>query len=148
VRLAAFVDFQQFKGLTAAEFVGWLRQILHNTIRDFLRSWTAQKRDTRREMTLAGMAEEELPGIPSASSAASEVVRQDFDRFAQQAMESMPEPHRTVLLLVSGQQLSHEEQGDRLGVPVESVTRLVRRAVQALSSHVKARKLVKIDGWT
>ncbi len=49
--LEAHRDFSDFRGLTSAEFIGWLRRILvHNLIRVTEKHLQADKRDVRREV--------------------------------------------------------------------------------------------------
>ena len=51
--LAAHRDFDQFRGGSEPELLGWLRQILINSLRDAIDThFNAQKRDMRREISI------------------------------------------------------------------------------------------------
>lgn len=106
--LEAHRDFLDFRGVTNAEFVGWLRRILvHNLIRVTEKHLQADKRDVRREVYIhrlhASMEnsnsrfEHVLAG--RLESPSSELGRHERMRLLADAIAVLPAEQRQVILL-------------------------------------------------
>jgi RNA polymerase sigma-70 factor (ECF subfamily) len=143
--LKAWKDIRSFRGLTELEFLQWLRTILHNTIRDFLRFYQARKRDCRREVSLHNRQGEETAGMPSVESPCTTADEADLHRFAAEALLSLPEPYRQVIQLMHDGKVSLQQKADRLGVTPDEVPDLQRQALDALKQHAMSRQIIARD---
>lgn len=106
--MEAHRDFQDFRGNTDAEFVGWLRQILiHNLIRASERHFLADKRDIRREVYLQKLhasveqsnSRFEFVLADKLGSPSSEVGKLERLRFLADAIADLPPDHRQIIVL-------------------------------------------------
>jgi RNA polymerase sigma-70 factor, ECF subfamily len=145
IMLRAWAKFQQFRGMTKFELLQWLRTILDNVLRDFIRYWTAQRRDCRLDVSLCTEGGDEAGELP-ASPARAEAARRDLERWAALALQSLPEPHRQVVLLLLEGDLALDEKAERLGVLQDAVPNMEREAIRAARQHAQAWTFVEMDG--
>jgi RNA polymerase sigma-70 factor (ECF subfamily) len=99
----AWEKIDQFQGSTAAEFGGWLRQILASQLATEARKWTRPGRAVAREQVLAGIDRsshqlEELLGNNS-SSPASRAEREEALLRLADAFGALPADERTAIEL-------------------------------------------------
>ncbi len=101
-------DFSDFRGVTNAEFVGWLRRILvHNLMRVSEKHLQADKRDVRREVYIHRLHasvehsnsrfEQVLAG--RFESPSTELGRHERMRLLADAIAELPEEKRQVIVL-------------------------------------------------
>jgi RNA polymerase sigma-70 factor (ECF subfamily) len=106
--LEAHRDFSDFRGVTTAEFVGWLRRILvHNLIRVTEKHLQTDKRDVRREVYIHRLhasieqsnsrLEHVLVGHHESPSSA--LGRHERMRLLADAMAKLPKDHRQIILM-------------------------------------------------
>ncbi len=106
--LEAHRDFSDFRGVTNAEFVGWLRRILvHNLIRVAEKHLQADKRDVRREVYIhrlnasiehSNSRFEQVLAAPTLSPS-SEMGRHERLRLLADAIAGLPAVQRQVIVL-------------------------------------------------
>jgi RNA polymerase sigma-70 factor (ECF subfamily) len=111
---------EQFRGQTAAEMAGWLRQMLACNLADALRAATRDKRDVRRERPLeAALADssarmERFLAADHSSPSQQAAANEDVLRLAD-ALSSLPEAQREAIVLHYWQDLPVAEVAERLG---------------------------------
>lgn len=139
--LKAHQHFDQFRGRSEAELLGWLRQILVNNLAKFVEQHVlAARRDVRREVSIErlGAALEQstiqlAALLPAAGNSPSMAVQQReeavvlADRLAQ-----LPKSYREVLVLRNLQSLSFDEVAQRLDRSVGATRMLWLRAIEKL----------------
>jgi RNA polymerase sigma-70 factor, ECF subfamily len=139
--LQAHRDFGKFRGTSEREFLGWLRQILLNSLfRALERNMLTVKRDVRREISLEHVSSRlEQSGVqlgamlvaagPSPSEAASHGER--LVKLANCLARLRPDD-RDVLILRHFKDLSFEQAAKELGRSVGATRVLWLRAVKRL----------------
>src|SRR5436190_9885009 len=102
--LEAHQDLAALKGRTEAELVAWLRVILTRNLLNTARDFGAQKRDIRREQSLAQQVEDSSVRLDrflasDESSPSHKVARgEDAERIAA-ALATLPEDQRSAVIL-------------------------------------------------
>lgn len=138
--LEAHRDFASFQGAHEPELLAWLRRILSHNLYNEARRFTAQQRDTAREVSLdqvrAGVEHSSIAlarGIAADTPSPSQLAtrREDALRLAN-ALAQLPEDYQTVLLLRIFEELSAEEVAQKMGRSAGAVRMLQMRALVAL----------------
>ena len=137
VMLRAHCHFGQFRGETERELLGWLREILLNSLARFVEQHVrAAKRDIRREVSLENFtaATGPLPqgstGSPQAPSAVVSLGEQSLQ--LNELLNQLPEHYREVLVLRNIQGLAFEEVAARLDRSPGATRMLWLRAIEKL----------------
>ncbi len=137
--LAAHRDFEQFRGHSEREFLGWLRQILINCLHHAIATHvTAKKRDVRCEVSidqvnaaLERSAVNMANCLADAGPSPSAIVRQREQSvaLADQLARLKPQ-YRDVIVLRNLQGLSFNEVAERMDRKPGSVRMLWLRAME------------------
>jgi len=118
--LRAYKNLGSFK--LEARFSSWLYQIALNLCRDRMRRRRSKSFVSFEELDRSG---ENLP--QAGPSALDFVLSRDIGRLVSEAVRSLPEEHREVIILKEYQGLTFAEIAEVLGIPVSTVkTRLYR----------------------
>jgi RNA polymerase sigma-70 factor (ECF subfamily) len=149
--LQAHRAFDQFRGETAPEFFGWLRQLLASQVARLLeRHVHAAKRDVRREISLDaigaslarssyqlehGLADKHL-------SPGSAAQRHENAVFLANELANLPEDYRQVLILRNLEGLSFSQVAERLDRSPGAVRMLWFRAIQKLRGRLEEKGLI------
>src|SRR5262249_24390610 len=136
--LEAHRNFGLFRGADAAEFAGWLRQILAANLAMLLRRYLGtQRRDVRLERELAGELDDSSAGLsrgllaPSGSPS-SRAARREQGVLLAAALERLPEAYREVIILRHLEGLSFPDVAGRMSRSLDSVKNLWARALGQL----------------
>jgi RNA polymerase sigma-70 factor (ECF subfamily) len=140
--LKAHEKQDQFRGTTAGEQAGWLRQILANQLVDCARRFGAMGRDPARERSLEEVLEESSARLenwlaadsPSPGDRADR--NEDLLRLAR-ALAELPEDQRTALELKHLQGCSVEAISQQMGRSSTAVGGLLRRGMKRLREIMK-----------
>ncbi len=135
--LAAHKHFDNFRGSTEAEFVSWLRKILASRISAAIRYFVETK---RRDAQLERRLEEELEqtsrvvhNLASGQTSPSQhAIQAERALLLADAMESLPEHYREVILLHDFEGLNYPDIAQRTGRSAEAVRKLWVRALAQL----------------
>jgi RNA polymerase sigma-70 factor, ECF subfamily len=149
--LDACRDFDQFRGTSQIEWVAWLRKILtYNLARVVQRQVAAQKRSTRREVSLenrlaamdgsSGRIETALVGRHSSPS--SHAGRRERAQCLADQLARLPTDYREVLVLRNLEGLPFPEVARRMGRSAGAVRILWVRAVDQLRRLLQAEELL------
>lgn len=135
--LDAHRDFQSFKGDTEAELVAWLRKILVRNIVDQVKMEGAKKRDFRREQSLERQLEcastnlmNSLGG--SVSTPSRQLVRREQSVLLANALASLSDECRDVIMFRNVYQMQFQEIGEKLGKSSGAVRMIWLRALERL----------------
>ncbi|MCU0963036.1 MAG: sigma-70 family RNA polymerase sigma factor [Pirellulaceae bacterium] len=137
----AVQGFGGFAGHSHREWLGWVRTILLRNLADGQRRYfQASQRDVRREISLDDS--QLMPagaGLPAQdpSPSADAMSREARDRI-DQAIATLPERSRTVVLLHHRDALPFEEIAEALGTTVHATRKMWCRAIQQLAHHLDA----------
>lgn len=138
-QIEALRGFEGFRGQTAAELLGWLREILLNNMRDFNRHYRGvAKRRISREISLSGpsgpyfqerlLADQPPPG--------SRLNQREQARALAQALEQLDEDQRNVVRWRHHDGLSFEQISQRMGRSVQAVRKTWSRALRKLEQKL------------
>ncbi len=133
----AVEQLEQYRGSTAAEFKGWLRQILVNEAKLARRGYEADKRDLRRE-TRIGPAVDDSSQVTGHEPADAQLtprahaLADEQSAVVRQLIDQLPEQFQTVIRLRNWEELSFEEIGRRMNMSTSGVAKLWYRALVEL----------------
>jgi RNA polymerase sigma-70 factor (ECF subfamily) len=130
--LAAYQHFDQFRGSTEAELLGWLRQTLLNRLAKLRRRFCAShKRRLDAEVSLEASAACERSWLADVGpSPSAEAIRDEDGEAVQKALQRLPGDYQQVILLRINEGLSFGEIGRSMGRTPNSVAKLFARALR------------------
>jgi RNA polymerase sigma-70 factor (ECF subfamily) len=133
---------EQFRGSTEAELIGWLQQILANTLRDEIRKARAQVRDVALEQSLEAAVADSSARLEAyladkRASPDEQAERQELLLRLAAAVNLLPEDQRTAVI-----------QRDLLGGTVAEIAGQMGRTPKAvagllLRGRAELRRLLK-----
>lgn len=130
----AFRGFERFHGSGSTSIMAWLGTIARDEICDQADFYGRKKRDAGRETTLEANARGVAAEIRSEASRLA--LREDAERL-EQAIDSLSEAHREVILLRNFEELTFPEIGERLGKSPDACRMLLARAMTALTLKMR-----------
>jgi RNA polymerase sigma-70 factor (ECF subfamily) len=134
----AHEGFDRFRGTTEVEFAAWLRSILAGLIANHVRRFLhTGKRDARLERSLVSDLNDtschlSRQLISPQSSPSAQVLRREAAVELANALESLPEHYREVIVLRHLEDLSFAEVAGRMGRSVDSVEKIWVRSLAKL----------------
>jgi RNA polymerase sigma-70 factor (ECF subfamily) len=139
--LEAQQHFDQFKGASEAEFSAWLRKILHNSLKDFMRAFRkGKKRQVSREVSLSDTGELAAATLWARElSPAEALVLNEVREAMRECASRLSEQHRRVLQLRAELGHSFLEAGEQMGLSSEATRKLYGRALLALGDLLTER---------
>jgi RNA polymerase sigma-70 factor (ECF subfamily) len=131
--------FAQFRGITEAELMAWLRQILARTLANQTRLYFgAVKRNVRLEQSVNKSALQLQCNLMSLESSPSQrASRREQSVLLADALERLPAHYRDVIVLRNLEELPFPEVAARMGRTLDSVKQLWARALAALRREVQ-----------
>ena len=136
--LEAHRSFGRFRGGSAAEFVGWLRQILAANLTDLLRRYLgAQGRDVPLEREIREAIDQSSVLLDRAlvapqSSPSRQAERREQGVLLADALDQLPNDYREALVLRHLEGLAFPEVARRMGRSQDSVEKLWMRGLARL----------------
>lgn len=136
--LGAYRDFEQFRGTTEKEFLGWLRQVLAFVLANLVRHYRGtQRRDVRLERQLAVELDQSSHAldrglVADQSSPSQQAVRREQSVLLAEALARLPDEWRDLLILRHLEGLTFPEVAQRLGRTLDSVKKQWPRALAKL----------------
>lgn len=147
--LRAYKNFGQFRGSSKPEFLAWLRQILVNSLAQFVEKHIlAERRDVRREVSIEQMGRSMEHStirlaklIPAEVDSPSRALQQAEDQVQlADILATLPRDYQTVLALRNLQELSFEEVAKEMDRSVGATRMLWLRAIEKLRLVYKEKK--------
>jgi len=136
--LEAHRGFADFRGETEAEWLGWLRKILHHNTHDFIRQYKGtDKRRIQKEVRLQQSAGDQSGSFfydpPGHEETPSQIIAQHEQQIElADAIAQLSDDHREVIILRNLQRLPFDEVAARMERSRPAVQMLWMRAVQKL----------------
>ena len=134
--LEAHRGWNDFRGTTEAEWLGWLRRILVHNAADFVRRFHGvEKRRAGREVPIATGDDSHHPGLQLAAgdlSPSQVLLQKERQLQVADAVAKLPEDYQEVVILRNLQQLAFDEVAERMGRSRPAVQMLWMRAIQKL----------------
>lgn len=118
------------------KFSSWIFKIAHNGALDHLRRQGLDTEPLERENDDG--SPRELPADPHAENPFRELSSREVGLALQEAIASLRPQYREVLELRFGQELSYDEIGEVLGLPLGTVKIHIFRARQELAKRMRA----------
>lgn len=135
--LEAYRGFDKFQGNTTGEWLAWLKQILTRNSADLVRQYRqAEKRQVRREVPLLGDDSHAPLREPAASapSPSAQFHNKELELKISDALASLDEDYRQVIVLRNLQRLSFEEVAAEMQRSRPAVQMLWMRAIKKLQT--------------
>jgi RNA polymerase sigma-70 factor (ECF subfamily) len=134
----------QFRGSSAAEMAGWLRQLLAFNLADAARAAGRAKRDVGRERSLEAALDASSARLGAMLAADQSTPSQAAGRHEDAvllagAMARLPEPQRQALVLRHCQGCSLDEISRQLGRTPAAVAGLLKRGLRQLRVLLEER---------
>ncbi len=135
--LKSFQRIDQLEQSDARSLMAWLARIAENEVKDRVDYHRRQRRDARQEVPL-----DERDGdlVRRVRSSLSQVIFDERARRLEQALESLPEQHREVIVLRKLEELSWAEVARRLGRSDDACRMLLARAMASLTMAMSERR--------
>jgi RNA polymerase sigma-70 factor (ECF subfamily) len=127
VQEASLRALRYFEGYSGGDARAWLLAIVRNCSRTWRKRHRVDERTVSFDET-ADLATSEADAPDAAAVQASEQAR------VQQAVDSLPDEFREVIVLREVQDLSYREIGDVVGVPIGTVMSRLARARKRLAA--------------
>jgi RNA polymerase sigma-70 factor (ECF subfamily) len=142
VSLEAHREIGRFQGRTEREFLSWLRQVLATTISNQVRHYFGtRQRDPRRERPISFGPENSRTSdwnlVAPQSSPSQRASRRERAAILAEALSSLPESYREVIVLRQIEELSFPEVARRMGRSEHSVRNLWIRALARLRPELE-----------
>ena len=131
-------NFDQFRGESEREFLGWLKTILVNDIRDNRRQFSTQKRDAGLEVNMQDHSVVKKNVFDPWLTPSSDAIERERAQLLANALGELSEDHRNVIELRNFQQLDFVEIGQRMDRSADAARKLWARAVETLQSNLAA----------
>jgi RNA polymerase sigma-70 factor (ECF subfamily) len=125
-----------FRGQDPKAFQAWLARIAEHEIRDRADHQQRLRRDAAREVPL----DDEAPVPAVTRSALSRILLDERARRLEQALETLSQEHRDVILMRRFEELSFAEIGTRLGRSEDAARMLFARALTSLTLALGATR--------
>ncbi len=141
--LTAHRSFPQFRGCSEPELTAWLRKILATRLARTIRHyWGTKGRDVRLECALADDLDQSSAALGAVladprSSPSQQAARREQGVVLTEALATLPEHYREVLVLRHLEGLSFPEVAQRLSRTVDSVEKLWARALGKLRQSLE-----------
>lgn len=131
----SFEKLDDFQGADSRALQGWLMRIAEREILDRADFHGRQQRDARREVDADG--HEDIAA--RSRSILSRLILDERSRQLEEAMDSLPEAQREIIVLRAFQELSFPEIGRLLGKSEDASRMAYARAMTALTLALGAR---------
>jgi len=141
--LEAHQDLAALKGKTEAELVAWLRTILTRNLLNTARDLTAQKRDFRRERSLARQIDDSSVRLDKflasdQTSPSQRVSRNEQAERLAAALAALPEDQRAAVILKHFHDCSIAQIAQQLNRSTLAVGGLLKRGLKKLREMMDA----------
>lgn len=146
VLLKAHEARADFRGQSSGEVAAWLRQILSRTLANELRKYGQAKRDVGAELSVeaeldASSCRLEAWLAADQTSPSQRVINDERANALANALATLPEDQRDVILLKHCHGISLLDCAKRLNRTVPAVAGLLRRGLQELRQRLDAEKM-------
>ena len=115
--------------------MAWLGRIAENEIRDRVDYFHRQRRDVRKNIELD---EAHAPAAAHIRSALSELIIDQQSQHLEQALETLSEQHREVIVLRKLEEMGWREIAARLGKSDDACRMLLARAMTSLTMAMES----------
>jgi RNA polymerase sigma-70 factor (ECF subfamily) len=129
------------------QFSSWLNRITSNLCIDFLRR--EKDRTISLDQPIGGEDDDLLIQIPTSTAGPDrEAESKEMMVVLEEALNSLPEHYRIIVILRHQEQLSYEEISDTLGIPLGTVKARIHRARNMIVDHFQRKGLFRGDTRT
>jgi len=123
----------QFRGNSRDEFLGWLRQIMINDLRDVRRRFkSSQARDVGRENSLTDSLGHGRSIVDNLLTPSSQAIHNEQAQLLHSAMAQLPPNHQQIIQLRNWQQKTFVEIGQQLDISPDAARKTWYRAIVKL----------------
>ncbi|MDD4856623.1 MAG: sigma-70 family RNA polymerase sigma factor [Candidatus Krumholzibacteria bacterium] len=123
-------------------FSSWLNRITSNLCIDHLRR--EKERTVSLDQPVEGADNDLLIQIPAAGAGPDrEMESKEIMAILEEALATIPEHYRIIVILRHQEQLSYEEISDTLGIPLGTVKARIHRARNMIVEHFRRRGLFR-----
>lgn len=136
--LRVFRSVEGFKGQSA--FTTWLYRIITNCFLDARKKASARPTSSLDDVLETTDGELQRQYESDEESPLDQLDRRMRAQQLTEAIESLPEVHRSIVQMYHGEMLSYEEIAEVLGVPIGTVKSRLNRARVALGNQLAGRK--------
>jgi RNA polymerase sigma-70 factor, ECF subfamily len=140
--LKACGNFAEFRGNDEPELVVWLRRILANLVFNLLKK---QRAPGQRSESLEALLERASAQVHRAlaapgSTPSAQASRREQAVLTANALESLPQEYKQVLVLCYLERIPHKEVGRQLGCSEGASRMLLMRASKALEQRLREQE--------
>ncbi len=127
-----------FRGSNRAQLLAWVREILTNEIKQLRRSFKAEKRDLRREVSIVADNSQAPDSDPQDQllTPQSAALVEEESQALRSALDNLPDDYRQVIELRNWQKLSFADIATQMNRSENAVTKLWFRALVKLEQQL------------
>lgn len=138
----ALRDFSRFAGVTEAELLAWLRQILVRNLADQVKHHKAQARNWQRQESLEALLDQSCQAAHDAlargiSSPSAQASRREQAVLLADALARLPADYRDVIVMRNLQGFKFDEIAARMGRSAGAVRMLWARSLEKLHCEME-----------
>ena len=139
--MEAHQGFPNFSGQTEGEWIAWLKQILKHNATDFVRRFGAAKRRVTLEVAISNGNDSTYfraaPELSSGGESPSQVmVRREQEIEISEALATLPDAYKEVIVLRNLQRLPFDEIAERMERSRPATQMLWMRALKKLQAQL------------
>jgi RNA polymerase sigma-70 factor (ECF subfamily) len=140
--LRACAALPELRGRSPATLAAWLRKILARTLADTVKHYQRDRRDVNLERSLEADLDRSSSGLAGwlaadQTSPSGAAERNEELLALANALASLPEPMREVVILKHCREQTLQQIADHLGRSVPSVASLLRRGLEELRHRMQ-----------
>lgn len=140
--LEAHRDLHTYRGQTDAELYSWLRTILLRNLLSAAQHYHVQKRDPRREQSLADRLEQSSMRIENLlasdqSSPSQQALQNEQIKQLVEGLTQLLDGERTAIVLKHLQGWSLSQISEHLGRPPDAIAGLLKRGLKKLRTRLQ-----------
>ncbi len=131
-------NFEQFRGESEQEFLGWLKTILVNDLRNNRRQFATRKRDAGLELNLQEQSSVKDRLVDANLTPSSDAMQRERAQALSAALSGLSDDHRQVIQLRNFEQLDFEAVGQRMNRSADAARKLWARALESLQAQLSS----------
>ncbi len=138
--LEAYEGFERFQGNNTRQFLGWLIRMMRNHLVDVKRSYSSQKRETSREVSLDALIQRRTGRVNrfrDDTSPSERCQREALQHAVTHVLETLNHDERRVLVLRHEESLRFREIGERMNRSPDAARMLWCRAIAKLERRLE-----------
>lgn len=131
--------FEQFRGATERELLGWLKAALTNNLKNQRQFFFAKKRSAANEVSQQDQSTAQRNARDPHLTPRSDILKQEQISALAMEISKLPIDYQTVIELRNFEQMKFKEIGEQMNRSQDAVCKLWARAIETLQARLESR---------